>query len=208
MQILRWQHKRPHVGETPAGVNTRRRASASSSSSIQQAQQDTSRPQLVLTLQDAAEQPAAMSVLAALYGAKPLPELLSELSQEQQLQAAMLADMWQLPAISTAAAGCLTKSLKSQQQLSEAVTEQLLHLQAVPDCLQPLLKQVLLQLLGNLEKCWADPTLRDKLLHLPLSSMELLLSCDELKVRIPWFELRYGPGCDHADPHWQCVSGC
>jgi hypothetical protein len=39
-----------------------------------------------------------------MYGAKPLSELLSVLSQEQQLQVSMLADMWQLSAISTKAA--------------------------------------------------------------------------------------------------------
>jgi hypothetical protein len=183
MQILRWQRKRSHEQRPgAAGVSTRRRTSAKSISSTQQAQQDTSKPQLVLTLQDASEQPAAMAVLATLYGAKPMPELLAELSQEQQLQAAMLADMWQLPAISTAAGDALASTLKVQGKLSEAVTQQLLHLQAMPDCLQPLCKQVLLHLLGNLEQCWADPALRDKLMNLPLASMELLLSCDELKV--------------------------
>jgi hypothetical protein len=181
VQILRWQRKRPHDG-APAEVGT-------SNSSTQHTHQDAGRPQLVLTLQDATEQPAAMAVLAALYGAKPMPELLSELSQEQHLQAAMLADMYhqqqqqqQLPAISTAAASCLADCLKSQGTLPEAVTQQLLRLQAVPDCLQPLFKQVLLHLLGNLEQCWADSALSDQLLQLPLSSMELLLSSDELKV--------------------------
>lgn len=51
------------------------------------------RPQVVLTLQDAAQEPAARAVLAFLYD-KPLPELLSGLSQEQQLSVAVLADMW------------------------------------------------------------------------------------------------------------------
>jgi hypothetical protein len=180
MQILRWQRKRP-LDPPPAGVNTRRRSSASSSGT-QQAQQDISKPQLVLTLQDASEQPAAIAVLAAMYGAKPLSDLLSVLSQEQQLQVAMLADMWQLPAISTKAARALASTLKAQGKLSETVTQQLLHLQAMPDCLQPLAKHLLLQLLGNLEQCWADPILRDRLLQLPLSSMELLLSCNTLQV--------------------------
>jgi hypothetical protein len=180
MQILRWQNKRTH-DQAAAGVSTRRRASGSKRST-QPTQQDTSRPQLVLTLQDASEQPAAMDVLAVMYGAKAMPELLSELSQEQQLQAAMLADMWQLPAISTKVAEALTSTHSSQGELSEAVTEQLLHLQAVPECLRPLLQQVLLSVLGNLERCWAKPDLKQMLLDLPLSSMELLLSCDELKV--------------------------
>ncbi len=53
----------------------------------------------------------------------------------------------------------------------------------MPDCLQPLLKQVLLKVLGNLEQCWTDPVLKGTLLGLPLSNMELLLSFDQLKVR-------------------------
>jgi hypothetical protein len=183
MQILRWQHKRPH--EQTVGVSTRSRTAATNSTSTPQAQQPEppGRPQLVLTLQDASEQAAAMAVLAALYGAKPMPELLSELSQEQQLQAAMLADMWQLPAISTAASNALAQTLSAQGKLSDAATKQLIGLVAVPDCLQPLLKKVLLSVLGNLEQCWADETLLDMLFSLPLSSMEVLLSCSELKVR-------------------------
>jgi hypothetical protein len=47
---------------------------------------------LELQLQDASELQAALAVLQSLYAVKPLPELLSELSQEQQLQAAVLAD--------------------------------------------------------------------------------------------------------------------
>jgi hypothetical protein len=178
MQILRWQHKRPH--EQSPGVSTRSRKAANSSSQQAQQSQPPGRPQLVLTLQDACEKSATMAVLAALYGAKPMPELLSELSQEQQLHAAMLADMWQLPTISTAAADALT--LTSQGKLSDAASKQLLGLEAVPDCLQQLLKQLLLALLGNLEQCWADPALLGMLLNLPLSSMELLLSSSELKV--------------------------
>lgn len=158
-------------------------AAGSSSSSAQQAQQAPSRPQLVLTLQDASEQQAATAVLAALYGAKPMPELLSELSQEQQLQAAMLADMWQLPTISTQAADALAQTLRAQGKLSDAATKQLFSLTAVPDCLKPLLQQVLLSVLGNLEECWANEPLLDMLVGLPLSSMEVLLSCSELKVR-------------------------
>jgi hypothetical protein len=38
-----------------------------------------------------------------MYLVSPLPELLLELSSEQQLQAAVLADQWQVPNVSTAA---------------------------------------------------------------------------------------------------------
>jgi hypothetical protein len=41
---------------------------------------------------------------------------------------------------------------------------------------------VLLSVFGDLEAVWADAALQEQLLGLPLSSMELLLSCDELKV--------------------------
>jgi hypothetical protein len=54
---------------------------------------------------------------------------------------------------------------------------------ALPDCLQPLQQSVLLSLLGDLEAVWADAGLRERLLGLPLHSMELLLSRTELKVR-------------------------
>jgi hypothetical protein len=141
------------------------------------------RGSLELELQDASEQPAALAVLQSLYAVKPLPELLSELSQEQQLQAAVLADKWQVPNISRAAAELLVKAANTPGALEDAVQDRLLETEALPDCLQPLLKSVLLSLLGDLEGVWADAGLRDKLLRLPLHAMELLLFCDELKVR-------------------------
>jgi hypothetical protein len=52
------------------------------------------RHRLELELQDASEQQAALAVLQSLYAVKPLHTLLSELSQEQQLQAAVLADKY------------------------------------------------------------------------------------------------------------------
>jgi hypothetical protein len=94
----------------------------------------------------------------------------------------MLADMWQLPAISTAAADVLAQTLTSQGKLSEAATDQLMHMQAVPNCLQPLMQPVLLSVLADLEECWANANLCHKLLRLPLHNMELLLSSSELKV--------------------------
>lgn len=77
-----------------------------------------------------------------------------------------------------------------------------LKLQAHPICLLPLLpcllaaclppdstaeqkaavKPVLLSVLGDLEEVWSDTALRNALLQLPLNAMELLLSCDMLKV--------------------------
>lgn len=140
-------------------------------------------PQLVLVLQDASEEAAALAVLSALYGVKPLPELINSLSQEQQLQAAVLADMWAVPEVSTAAAEALEKAVESTSAgLSDEATSRLLGMAAVPSCLQPLLKQVLLSKYGDLEAVWQDAELQKQLLHLPLQAMELLLSCDELVV--------------------------
>jgi hypothetical protein len=143
-----------------------------------------------------------MAVLAALYNVKPIPELLSELSQEQQLHAALLADMWQLPEVSTAAVQLLVETAKADEGLEAAAYDRFLQLGAFPVCLMPLfhwvaeatakltdqesqpaLKRILLSVLGDLEAVWADAALRDALLALPLSAMAVLLSCDELKVR-------------------------
>jgi hypothetical protein len=139
------------------------------------------KPRLVLTLQDAAEEPAAVAVLAALYSVKPIPELLSELPQEQQLHAALLADMWQVPGVSTAAVKLLVDAASADQGLSEAAYKQFLQLHAPPTCLLPLfdvlvkllaaqqrtdpqseatMKRVLLSVLGDLEEVLADPPLR------------------------------------------------
>ena len=144
---------------------------------------ETSRARLELELQDASEQEAALAVLQSLYAVKPLPELLSELSQEQQLQAAVLADKWQVPHVSNAAAQLLTDAAKTPSTLTETVQQRVLGAEALPGCLQPLLKSVLLSLLGDLEAVWADAGLQEQLLRLSLPAIELLLSCDELKVR-------------------------
>lgn len=187
--MLRWQHKRPrewlqdraspdHPPDHPAGSSSAQQADASTL----QDGSNKAKPQLVLTLQDASEQAAAMAVLAALYLIKPLPELLSELTQEQQLQAALLADMWQVPGVSTAAAQALSEALDTEGGVSAAAGEKLLSLQAVPDCLQPLLKRALLALFGDLEAAWAAAHIRDGLLALSLPVMEALLSFDEIKV--------------------------
>jgi hypothetical protein len=130
-----------------------------SSSSAQHAREEFQRPQLVLELEDASELPAAMAVLALLYGVR---KLLSGLSEEQQLQAALLAANWKLPHISTAVVGAFDDDM--------------------PTSLQPLLKQVLLAVFGNLEQSLADSDLRNMLFQLSLPNMELLLSSDELQV--------------------------
>jgi hypothetical protein len=178
LQILRWQDKQP--------ASKRRRTRADSGSSSRSGGSGTdedSRTQLVLELQELSEQTSAMAVLSSLYLTKPLPELLSELTQEQQLQAALLADKWQVPNVSTAATKLLVEALNTEGGLSEAVKHRIMSAQALPDCLQPFVKSVLLSVLGDLEAAWADAALQVQLLGLSLPCMELLLSFDELKVR-------------------------
>lgn len=180
LQIVRWQHKRKHED------------SNSSPSS------DAARCEVVLTLQDEAQLQAALTVLQALYAVKPLPQLLSELPQEQQLQVALLADMWQIPRVSTAAVEELVGASKLAH-LTDALLQQYMSLETYPTCILPLLghlpaavfstdeykpkiKHVLLSVLGDLEDVWADAALQDALLKLPLPAMELLLSYEELKA--------------------------
>jgi hypothetical protein len=106
--------------------------------------------------------------------------LLSGLPHDQQLQAAILADMWQVPDVGEEVADMLAAA--ADLELSAAVTERLLSMQAVPECLEWLLERVLVSQLGNLEAVWADDALRELLLGLPLHAMEVLLSYDKLKV--------------------------
>lgn len=150
----------------------------------------------MLELNDASEQAAALAVLQSMYAAAPLQELLSQLSQEQQLQAAMLADKWQVPDVAAAAVGALSRG-----GLSEAVLQQFLQLPAVPTFLLPLLspvlsacmgdsgtgagmaegaKRCLLSVLGHLEEVMGDAELKKALHALQLPAIKLLLLSDEL----------------------------
>ena len=187
LQALRWQRKRPHEGDPPPGSDAQQHDN--SSSSPQEAapgntasNSSSARPQLVLELQDPSEQPAALAVLSALYFVKPLHELLSELPQEQQLTTAVLADQWDVPRVSSAAAKLLAAAVDTPGGLSEAVQQQVMGATALPDCLQPLVKTILLSLCGDLEAVWADAGLQERLLGLSLYAMELLLSSNRLKV--------------------------
>jgi hypothetical protein len=147
-------------------------------------------------------------VLAGLYLVKPWQQLLADLTPQQQVQAAVLADMWQLPAANRAAVDILQSPAASTDSLS-AVLQQLLSLQVLPDSLspvfehcwqallskyntlsavpqsmRPLLQQILLTKYGDLEAVWAPGggSLQVSLMALPLYAMELLLASDKLKV--------------------------
>jgi hypothetical protein len=167
MQILRWPtNKSKHPKPKPDSTST----------------DDGNRPKIVLELQDEADWEPALAVLSSMYAVKPLPELLSELKQEQQLQAALLADMWQVPDVSTAAIQLLLDAMTSDGGLSDGVKLRLMTDPALPDCLQQLMRPVLLSTLGDLEAVWADAGLWEHLLELSLPAMEMLLLSDEIEV--------------------------
>ena len=84
-----------------------------------------------------------MAVLAGLYQVKPWCKLLDDLTPQQQVQAAVLADMWQLPAASQAAVELLQAATESEAMPS-VVLEQLLKLDAVPQFLLPVFERALL----------------------------------------------------------------
>jgi hypothetical protein len=115
-----------------------------------------SRPKLMLELQDDSEQTAAIAVLKALYVTQPLPELLFDSTQEQQLQAALLADKWQVPSVSTEAMLQLLDALSSNSGLTTAVKQRIITGPALPGCMKTLMKSVLLAELGDLQAAWAD----------------------------------------------------
>lgn len=74
-----------------------------------------------------------MAILAGMYIVKPWPELLGELKPQQQVHAAVLADMWQLPVATEAAVAVLKTSADSSTERGQAVLEGLVSLKAVPD---------------------------------------------------------------------------
>jgi len=179
VQVLRWQST-----STEAHSPGRKRARTSASYANASNADAGSRRQLAITLPDEQQVPVALAVLAALYGVKPIPELLSELSQEQQLHAAVLADMWQIDAVSTAAVQLLQSAAKKLAGLSAAASKQLLSMPAYPEPLAPLVEVVLFSKLGDVEAVWGDAELQELLLGLPLAAMKLLLSRWKLKVML------------------------
>jgi hypothetical protein len=152
----------------------------------------------VLELQDASEEAAALTVLQSLYAVEPLGQLLAKLRQEQLLQAAMLADKWQVPDVATAAVSAVPGD-----RLSREVLQQFVQLPALPTFLLLLLgpvskacfrnsgagagmakdaKRLLLSVLGDWEAVLGDAALRTALLALPPATFRRLLSYDDLKV--------------------------
>jgi len=126
VQILRW------LGPTdPYGT-------VEGSSLLSSSNQPVSdKPVLSLVLQHPSQEPAAMAVLAALYGVS----VADELSQEQLLHAAVLADMWQVPDVATEAVQLLVDAA-TRSGLLEAATKAFLDLEVIPNCLLPLFSAI------------------------------------------------------------------
>lgn len=74
------------------------------------------RPCIAVTLPEPGYESAALALLSGLYEAKPWPQLLGMLTEQQVMHAAKLAQVWQLPAASAATA--LLKSKADMQTLS------------------------------------------------------------------------------------------
>jgi hypothetical protein len=189
-QALRWPPLPQSEGNSQSGIATY------TPSSTQQARE------VNITLPDASCEPAAMAVLAGLYQVAPWSTLLADLTPQQQVHAAVLADMWQLTAAREAALGALLEptnitdsflsnfpAVRRSKERASAALDQLLRLECMPDCLLPVFEQMLLSKYGHLEDVWADTirstSLQGSLLGLPLSAMELLLASDKLKVGPP-----------------------
>jgi hypothetical protein len=129
-----------------------------------------------------------MAVLAGLYQIAPWSKLLADLTLQQQVQAVVLADMWQLPAAVEAAVCLLQTALASAGASTNkvlAVLDELLSLTAVPDCLLRVFEGALLSMYGDLEAVWdaTGAALQESLLELPIHAMELLLASDKLQVK-------------------------
>lgn len=162
LKLQRWQRKWAHEAAEPlsgdssirlqlsvrAGKDTAEQpvsvqlhlVSAGSGAAAQGPEINRGQPQVVLTQKNADEQPAAMAVLGSLYQMEPLPGLLSELTQVQQLQAAVLADMWEVPDVSKEAVKLLLGAATSYTGLTEELALYYTQMPAIPSCLLPLLE--------------------------------------------------------------------
>lgn len=146
-------------------------------------------------------------MLQGLYQVRPWPQLLADLPRQQQVCAAILAELWDLPLAFNEAVRLLTAATYSAdvsavlarlltvhvpaslehvlERSCQAMLNRYDYLPEVPDSLLPVFKTALLSKYGDLEAVWAPggAPLRKSLLALPLPAMELLLGSDELKVR-------------------------
>lgn len=91
------------------------------------------RPAAVLRIEDADQLPAAEAVVGSMYGASTL---LDQLSDTQVVDAVQLADMLQIDATLLTAMTKLKEAAASDEGLSDAAHDKLLHLWALPEVLQ------------------------------------------------------------------------
>lgn len=103
------------------------------------------RPTLTVTLQNDSQLPAALAVLEALYGGRPVQDLLSSLSLQQQMYAAVLADMWQLESVSSAAMQTLQAALAHAKSpgLLQSAMQAVFSLPSLPACLMPVIRNII-----------------------------------------------------------------
>lgn len=112
------------------------------------------KPEASITLHSEDEEPAAMAVLAALYGVSTPPEQLSDV---QLLQMVLLADMLQVPAVAAAAVRHVAAVAVRQPGLSDAAVQYLRGMHAWPSCLLAEFPQLTMHMaLQDVAAMWAS----------------------------------------------------
>ena len=129
-QVQAWQQQTQQASAT--ATNTPTPADATTASSLT----------VTLTLDSPHEESAALAILEAMYGVKPIPQILSESPCTQQLDIAVLADKLHLPAVCTPAVHGILTACKRSQSSAAAVAQHLASKQHVPGCLLPLVRQL------------------------------------------------------------------
>jgi hypothetical protein len=130
LQVQAWQQQTQQASATANKTPTPADATATSSLVV------------TLTLDSPHEEPAALAILEAMYGVKPITQILSESPCTQQLDIAVLADKLHLPAICAPAVHGLLAACKGSQSSAAAVAQHLASKQHVPGCLLPLVRQL------------------------------------------------------------------
>lgn len=90
-----------------------------------------------IVLDSADQEPAALAVLAAMYGAQSVADC--GLPDVQVLQVALLADMLQVGSVATQAVQHICRIASAAAGMSTKLQQRLLRLQAWPACLLPVL---------------------------------------------------------------------
>lgn len=138
MQVARWQA--PAAGSTQAAStgDAMRNSTTAASRECTGGGSSTSpsRPQLNLVIDDTSHEPAALAVIANMYGGN---DVMQQLPQPLLVCAAVLADRLQAAGATSAAVDLLQAAATSQQGLSAATMTALGSLKSWPACLLPVL---------------------------------------------------------------------